>query len=110
MGIDHRSLPSPILICEIMGRNTGWIVAGTAFARHYEDDAPHLIYCPERPLPRKQLLTDIESMYRRFGRAFVCICEGQLDENAEAFGADVDRRKTRSTGWRQISRTPFRVS
>jgi ATP-dependent phosphofructokinase / diphosphate-dependent phosphofructokinase len=30
-------------------------------------------------------------VYRRFGRAFVCIGEGQLDENGEAFGADVDR-------------------
>jgi ATP-dependent phosphofructokinase / diphosphate-dependent phosphofructokinase len=91
MGLDHRALPSPILICEVMGRNVGWVVAATAFARHYEDDAPHLIYCPERPLPRAKLLADIEAVYRRLGRAFVCIGEGQLDENGEAFGADVDR-------------------
>lgn len=91
MGLDHRALPSPILICEVMGRNVGWVVAATAFARLYEDDAPHLIYCPERPLPRAKLLSDIEAVYRRFGRAFVCIGEGQLDENGEAFGADVDR-------------------
>ena len=91
MGMDHRALPSPILICEVMGRNVGWVVAATAFARHYEDDAPHLIYCPERPLPRQKLLADIEAVYRRLGRVFVCIGEGQLDENGEAFGADVDR-------------------
>lgn len=91
MGLDHRALPSPILICEVMGRNVGWVVAATAFARHYDDDAPHLIYCPERPLPRAKLLSDIEAVYRRLGRAFVCICEGQLDENGEPFGADVDR-------------------
>jgi 6-phosphofructokinase 1 len=91
MGLDHRALPSPILICEVMGRNVGWVVAATAFARHYEDDAPHLIYCPERPLPRAKLLSDIEAVYRRLGRAFVCIGEGQLDENGKPFGADVDR-------------------
>lgn len=91
MGIDHRALPSPILICEIMGRNVGWVVAATAFARHYDDDAPHLIYCPERPLPREKLLVDIEMVYRRLGRVFVCICEGQLDESGEPFDADVDR-------------------
>lgn len=91
MGLDHLALPSPILICEVMGRNVGWIAAATAFARCYPDDAPHLIYCPERPLPRAKLLGDIESVYRRLGRAFVCICEGQLDENGEPFGADVDR-------------------
>jgi ATP-dependent phosphofructokinase / diphosphate-dependent phosphofructokinase len=91
MGMDHRALPSPILICEIMGRNVGWVVAATAFARHYEDDAPHLIYCPEQRLRRERLLTDIETVYRRWGRVFVCICEGQLDENGDPFDADVDR-------------------
>jgi ATP-dependent phosphofructokinase / diphosphate-dependent phosphofructokinase len=91
MGMDHRALPSPVLICEIIGRNVGWLVAATAFARHDEDDAPHLIYFPEQPLPRRTLLADIEDAYRRWGRVFVCICEGQLDENGEPFGADVDR-------------------
>jgi ATP-dependent phosphofructokinase / diphosphate-dependent phosphofructokinase len=91
MGMDHQALPSPILICEIMGRNVGWVVAATAFARYYEDDAPHLIYCPEQRVPRERLLADIEAVYRRLGRVFVCICEGQLDENGEPFGADVDR-------------------
>lgn len=91
MGMDHRALPSPILICEVMGRNVGWVAAATAFARHYADDAPHLIYCPERPLPRGRLLADIEEVYRQLGRVFVCICEGQLDENGEPFDSDVDR-------------------
>jgi 6-phosphofructokinase 1 len=91
MGMDHRALPSPILISEVIGRNVGWIVAATAFARHAGDDAPHLIYCPERPLPRARLLADIEAVYRKLGRVFVCICEGQLDENGNAFDADVDR-------------------
>jgi 6-phosphofructokinase 1 len=91
MGMDHRALPSPILICEVIGRNVGWLVGATAFARYYEDDAPHLIYCPEKRLPRHKLLADIESAYRRWGRAFVCICEGQLDEKGNPFDADVDR-------------------
>ena len=91
MGMDHRALPSPILITEVIGRNVGWIVAATALARYAEDDAPHLIYCPERPLPRARLLADIEAVYRRIGRVFVVMCEGQLDENGNAFDADVDR-------------------
>lgn len=91
MGMDHMALPSPILICEVIGRNVGWLAAATAFARTYEDDAPHLIYFPEQPLPRRKLFTDIEAAYQRWGRAFVVMCEGQLDEHGEAFGADVDR-------------------
>lgn len=91
MGMDHSALPSPVLICEVIGRNVGWLAAATAFARTYEDDAPHLIYFPERALPRQKLFADIETAYRRWGRVFVVMCEGQLDENGEAFGADVDR-------------------
>jgi ATP-dependent phosphofructokinase / diphosphate-dependent phosphofructokinase len=91
MGMDHRALPSPIVISEVIGRNVGWVVAATVFARHYGDDAPHLIYCPERPLPRARLLADIEKVYRKLGRVFVCLCEGQLDENGNAFDADVDQ-------------------
>jgi 6-phosphofructokinase 1 len=91
MGMDHRALPSPILICEVIGRNVGWLAAATAFARTFEDDAPHLIYFPEQPLPRQKLFSDIEAAYRRWGRVFVVMCEGQLDEHGEAFGADVDR-------------------
>jgi 6-phosphofructokinase 1 len=91
MGMDHRALPSPILISEVIGRNVGWVVAATAFARHYAGDAPHLIYCPERRLPRARLLADIEEVYRKLGRVFVCLCEGQLDENGNAFDADVDQ-------------------
>lgn len=91
MGMDHCALPSPVLICEIIGRNVGWLVAATAFAKAHEDDAPHLIYFPERPLPRQMLLADIENAFHLWGRVFVCVCEGQLDEAGEPFGADVDR-------------------
>lgn len=91
MGMDHRALPSPILVAEVIGRNVGWVVAATSFARHRHDDPPHLIYCPERPLPRAKLIADVEEVYRRLGRVFVCLCEGQLDENGSAFDADMDR-------------------
>ncbi len=91
MGMDHRALPSPILVAEVIGRNVGWVVAATSFSRSRPDDAPHLIYCPERPLPRAKLIGDVEEVYRRIGRVFVCLCEGQLDENGHAFDADVDR-------------------
>jgi 6-phosphofructokinase 1 len=32
-----------------MGRNAGWIAAGTALARRNEEDAPHMILLPEAP-------------------------------------------------------------
>lgn len=91
IGEDNRSLPSPICILEVLGRNTGWIVASTALARKRNDDAPHLIYFPEKPLSLDQIAGDVDLVYGRLGRAVVAVCEGQRDEQGNTFGADVDR-------------------
>jgi ATP-dependent phosphofructokinase / diphosphate-dependent phosphofructokinase len=88
IGADNRALPAQVEFVEVLGRDTGWIVAATAFARHDPNDAPHLIYYPEVRLPLDQLLADVESVYRRLGRCVVAVCEGQLDELGKPFGAD----------------------
>jgi ATP-dependent phosphofructokinase / diphosphate-dependent phosphofructokinase len=87
IGADNRALPG-ITVVEILGRNAGWLAAATIQARHHPDDAPHLIYMPERPLPFDQLAADVEKCHARFGRAVIAICEGQLDDHGEPFGAD----------------------
>jgi ATP-dependent phosphofructokinase / diphosphate-dependent phosphofructokinase len=91
VGEDNRSLPPPISVLEVLGRNAGWVVAATALARTHPDDAPHLIYLPERPVSLDQIATDAERVYRRLGRVVIAVCEGQLDETGAPFGADVDR-------------------
>jgi len=89
IGEDNRALPGQVEIVEILGRNAGWIAAATSLARHHPDDAPHLIYLPELRLPLSKLLNDVEQCYRRLGRCVVAVCEGQLDEHGNPFGADV---------------------
>lgn len=91
IGFDNKALPSPICILEVLGRNTGWIAAATALARFHEDDAPHLIYFPERRLSLDRIAADVERVYRRIGRVVIAVCEGQLDDKGLPFGADVDR-------------------
>jgi 6-phosphofructokinase len=88
IGADNRALPGQVEFVEVLGRNAGWIVAATSLARHEPDDAPHLIYLPELRLPLEKLFDDIDRVYRRMGRCVVAICEGQLDEKGEPFGAD----------------------
>lgn len=88
IGADNRALPRQVEFVEVLGRDAGWIVAATAFARREPDDAPHLVYFPEDPLPLDQLLADVEGVYRRLARCVVAVCEGQLDEHGEPFGAD----------------------
>jgi 6-phosphofructokinase 1 len=75
----------------VLGRNTGWIAAATSLARFHEDDAPHLIYFPERRLSLDRIAADVERVYRRLGRVVVVVCEGQLDDQGQPFGADIDR-------------------
>lgn len=89
IGADNRALPPPIEILEVLGRNVGWVVAATALARHREDDPPHLIYFPECGVSADRLCTDIEGVYRRFGRCMVAVCEGQTDEQGGWFGAEL---------------------
>ncbi|MGA2740889.1 MAG: diphosphate--fructose-6-phosphate 1-phosphotransferase [Bryobacteraceae bacterium] len=94
VGEDNRSLPSPVCVLETLGRNAGWIVAATSLARRYEDDAPHLIYFPERRVSLDRIAADVERVYRRLGRVVVAVCEGQLDDAGRPFGADVDRAES----------------
>ena len=89
IGADNKALPGQVEIIEVLGRNVGWLAAATALARRDLDDAPHLIYFPERLLPLEQLLDDVDQVYRRLNRCVVAVCEGQLDEHREPFGADV---------------------
>jgi ATP-dependent phosphofructokinase / diphosphate-dependent phosphofructokinase len=86
---DNRALRNQVEIVEVLGRNAGWLVAATSLARVKDDDGPHLIYLPENKLPLHKFLTDVETVYRRFNRCVVAVCEGQLDEAGEPFGADV---------------------
>lgn len=91
IGEDNRSLPPPIAVLEVLGRNAGWVAAATARARAHDEDAPHLIYFPERPVSLDQIAADTEQIYRGLGRVLIAVCEGQLDEKGAPFGADVDR-------------------
>jgi 6-phosphofructokinase 1 len=89
IGADNRALPGQVEFIEVLGRNVGWLAAATSLARRDPDDAPHLIYCPERRLPLEQLLDDVQRVYNKLNRCVVAVCEGQLDEHGEPFGADV---------------------
>jgi len=87
IGADNRALPG-VTVVEVLGRNVGWLTASAMLARERDDDAPHLVYLPERRLRLSNLYADVDRVYRKQGRAVVAVCEGQLDESGEPFGAD----------------------
>ena len=91
MGADNRALRSPVTVIETIGRNAVWVAGATALARQCADDAPHLIYIPERPPTIDMICQDVASQVERLGRAVVIACEGLRDPQGIPFGAALDR-------------------
>lgn len=72
-----------VKVVETMGRNTGWIAASTGLAHETEEDAPHLVYLPERPFAAQKFLDDVQGCLDSIGRATIVVSEGLVDENGE---------------------------
>ena len=64
------------VIYQTIGRDAGWLAAATAMARKNEDDAPHLIYCPEFHFSREKFLKDVERCIKSYGWVSVVCGEG----------------------------------
>lgn len=87
LGMDIRSLPTPVSILEVMGRDAGWLTAATSLAKNHPDDAPHLIYVPELPLILERFLRDVQQVYDRLGWVVVAVSEGIRDEAGNSWCA-----------------------
>lgn len=81
-GLDTKSLApnEPVKIIETMGRDSGWVTAGTALAKDLPEDAPHLIYLPEIPFDKNRFLKDVRNVYKKYGRCVITVCEGLKDK------------------------------
>lgn len=91
-----------VKILETMGRNAGWVTAATALGKRTEDDAPHLIYMPERPLNLDRFLKDVQKVYDCLGYAFVVVCEGMRGENGQSLVASARGLDTDAFGHKQL--------
>jgi len=96
LGMDVGSLPTPVSILEVMGRDAGWLTAATLLARNKPDDAPHLIYVPEVPLSAERFLKNVSEVYDRLGWVVVAVSEGLRNEKGESWGG---RRKKTADGF-----------
>jgi ATP-dependent phosphofructokinase / diphosphate-dependent phosphofructokinase len=83
LGLDVRSLPQPVSILETMGRNVGWLSGASAVGKRCEDDAPHLVYVPERPFSVDMFLSDLESLLAKQDWGVVVVAEGVRDVGGE---------------------------
>ncbi len=63
-------------IIEAMGRNAGWIAAGTALARRNEEDGPHIILLPEVPFDRTAFSAKVKYYLETIHRCVIVVSEG----------------------------------
>jgi 6-phosphofructokinase len=82
--LDNRALPG-VKIDVIMGRNAGFLTAAAALGRRRDDDGPHLLYFPERPVSIGQFLGDVEAVYKKLDRAVIAVSEGVCDADGETW-------------------------
>ncbi|OCC03039.1 6-phosphofructokinase [Labrys sp. WJW] len=95
MDLDFRAMPG-IYVAIVMGRHAGFLSAAAAGWQQAPEDAPHLIYTPEKPFSVEQFLNDVDMVYTRVGRCIVSMSEGVQDETgrplAEALAAGAVER------------------
>ncbi len=77
------------VIYQTVGREAGWLAASAALAKKEEDDAPHLIYVPERPINRERFLSDTEKAVKTYGWVSIVCGEGIVwEDGSPVSGAD----------------------
>ena len=103
--LDNRALPG-IKIDVIMGRNAGFLTAATILGKRRDDDGPHLLYFPERPVSMDKFLSDIEGVYKKLGRCVVAVSEGICDIDGVTWTEKIIQQQERdSHGNIQLSGT-----
>jgi len=103
--LDNRALPG-IKIDVIMGRHAGFLTAASALGKQRDDDGPHLIYLPERPITMDKFLADIDAVYKKLGRCVVAVSEGISDVDHKTWAEKITETNERdSPGNVQLSGT-----
>jgi 6-phosphofructokinase 1 len=92
--LDNRALAG-VKIDVIMGRHAGFLTGASMLGKQREDDGPHLIYLPERPVTMEKFLADVDAVYKKLGRCVIAVSEGMMaDEKttwAEKLAEDAER-------------------
>ncbi|MDR0428841.1 MAG: 6-phosphofructokinase [Puniceicoccales bacterium] len=80
IAIDDQSMGdyNLVSIVEVMGRDSGWIAAGSMLGRTRGTpfDAPHLIYIPERPFADNEFLQSVRKVLETSRYCLVVVAEG----------------------------------
>ena len=76
--LDNRALPG-VKIDVIMGRHAGFLTAASVLGKKRDDNGPHLVYVPEKPVSIDKFVSDVAGVYDELGRCVVAVSEGICD-------------------------------
>ena len=74
-----------VTICEIMGRDAGWLTASSCVLREMGESAPHLIYLPESEFTVVQFLRDVREALKTHQSVVCAVSEGVRPPDAAGF-------------------------
>jgi len=95
---------SRVEIFEVMGRDAGWITAGTILAREEPlnpNYPPHLIYLPEIPY-NEVFFGEVEHVIRQHNFAVICVSEGLRDKEGRILSESKSDVDTDTFGHKQL--------
>ncbi len=91
LALDHEAMGNHDLvsIVEVMGRNAGWIAAGTTIAKRKNmlDDPPHIILLPEVAFNADYFISQVEECLKKNKYCLVVASEGLADESGNYVAA-----------------------
>jgi ATP-dependent phosphofructokinase / diphosphate-dependent phosphofructokinase len=103
--LDNRALAG-IKIDVVMGRNAGFLTAAAALGKRRDDDGPHLIYLPERPVSMDKFISDVDGVYKKIGRCVIAVSEGICDSDGVTWAKKIaEQTEVDSHGNIQLSGT-----
>lgn len=79
------------VVFQCIGRDAGWLSAAAALGKRRPEDAPHLIYMPERDFDRDKFLADVEAVHKSYG--FVSIVCGEGLKYADGTPVSASQRR-----------------
>jgi 6-phosphofructokinase 1 len=94
--LDNRALPG-IKIDVIMGRHAGFLTAASALGKQRDDDGPHLVYLPERPVTMDKFLSDVDAVYKKLGRCVIAVSEGMSDVDHKTWAEKITETQERDS-------------
>lgn len=100
----------PVKIIELMGRNSGWIVAASALLKKSPADAPHILLIPEVPFDETAFVRKTEAVLQSVGYCIIVISETIRDYGGNRIGRKTEGVITDPFGHKYVEGTSARLA